>query len=138
MSPKCLPYKVRRHIIQENIFQHNYEELAKLCYCSKRTIIRTVNDWRQEGGFDQLLFDQFIKLYPKVEKIYPDKALDKLVFLIGKGMVRKAEIKTDTMITKKEEVTHNIIVSADERTLLDALARKYIKSSNKAESASLH
>jgi len=139
MSPKCLPSEARRHIIQENIFQHSYEELATLCHCHKRTIVRTINEWRQEGGFEQLLFDQFIKLYPRVEKAYPDKALDKLVYLIGKSMIHKAEIKTEQFIEEKKEVTFKLEqLPEDERQLLESVARRYIKGDHKAESSTLH
>jgi len=139
MSPKCLPSEARRHIIQENILQHSYDELATLCYCSKRTIIRTINTWRQEGGFERLLFDQFIKLYPRVEKVYPDKALDKLVYLMGKGITRRAEIKTEQVIEERKEVTFKLEqLPEDERQLLESVARRYIKGDHKAESSTLH
>jgi len=136
MTPKCLPSKARRHIIQENILQHSYDELATLCYCSKSTIIRTINTWRQEGGFEQLLFDQFIKLYPRVEKVYPDKALDKLVYLMGKSMIRKAEIKTEQTVTEKKEVIFKL--DPDEQALAESIARKYIKANNTKEPSTLH
>ena len=131
--------QARRQVIQDNILQKNYDELASICYCSKRTIIRTVNDWRQEGGFEQLLFDEFFKLYPKVAKVYPDKALDKLVFLIGKGITRRAEIRTEQSIIEKKEVVFKLEqLPPDERKLLESVARRYIKRDHTAESASLH
>ena len=95
MSPKCLPVQARRQIILENILSCNYEQLATLCRCDKRTIVRTVNAWRLEGGFQELLFAEFLKLYPQVKEANPDKALDKLVYLMGKGMTQKAEVKTE-------------------------------------------
>ena len=131
-----MPIQARRQVIRENILSKTYEEIAEICYCSKRTIIRTINEWRTEGGFEQLLFDEFFKLYPRVAKEYPDKALDKLVMLIGKGMVRRAEILTDTTITERKEATFKL--DPEDRKLLEATARRYIKTSNKAKSASIH
>jgi len=95
MSTKCLPPEARKQLIIENILNHSYDSLAKMCRCTKKTIYRTVKEWRQEGGFDELLFDRFLQLYPKVEAEYPEKALDKLVYLMGKGMTQKQEIHTE-------------------------------------------
>ena len=131
--------QARRQVIQDNILTKTQEELATLCHCSRITIVRTVNDWREEGGFEQLLFDEFFKLYPKVAKVYPDKALDKLVFLIGKGITRRAEIKSEQLVIEKKEVTFKLDqLPPDERKLLESVARRYIKRDHKAESASLH
>lgn len=102
------------------------------------TIVRTVNKWRDEGGFEELLFNEFTEVYPIVKAENPDKALDKVVYLLARNITRKAEIKTDTTLNEKMEVTHNINVSASEELLLNALARKYIKSTHTDEPNSLH
>ena len=135
---KCLPEEARRQVIKDNILHCNYEQLATLCGCTKMTIVRTVNKWRDEGGFEELLFNEFTEVYPIVKAENPDKALDKVVYLLARNITRKAEIKTDTTLNEKMEVTHNINVSASEELLLNALARKYIKSTHTGESASLH
>lgn len=88
MSPKCLPEKARRKTIQDNILMHTYEELAKLCHCTKRTIIRDINKWKQDGGFDEFLLREFMHLYSKERLTNPAKALDRVVMLLTKGMQR--------------------------------------------------
>jgi len=135
---KCLPEEARRQVIKDNILHCNYEQLATLCGCTKMTIVRTVNKWRDEGGFEELLFNEFTEVYPIVKAENPDKALDKVVYLLARNITRKAEIKTDTTLNEKMEVTHNINVSASEELLLNALARKYIKSTHTDEPNSLH
>jgi len=95
MSTKCLPPEARKQLIIENILTHSYDKLATLCGCTKKTIYRTVKEWKREGGFEELLFDRFLQLYPKVEAEYPEKALDKLVYLLGKSMTQKQEIRTE-------------------------------------------
>ena len=94
MSPKQ-----RRAVIQDNILTHNYEELAKECGVTKRTIIRDVNKWRIEGGFEEFLYREFIRLYSKEQLTNQSKALDRIMYLIGKNITRHIETKTE--ITEK-------------------------------------
>ena len=134
-----MPNQARRQMIREHILSKTYEQLATMCYCSKRTIIRTINEWRIEGGFEQLLYDEFFKLYPKVAKTYPDKALDKLVMLIGKGMIRRAEITSNTTLTERKEVAFKLEqLDPAERKLLESIADRYIQKVNPARSDSIH
>ncbi len=114
MSPKCLPEQMRREIIRENILTYPYDKLAELCYCTKRTITRTINKWRQEGGFEQLLTDEFFKLYPKIKQEYPDKAFDRLCYLIGRSMVQKAELKEEVKAELTERVILDVTDNEDE------------------------
>lgn len=141
MSPKCLPIEARRQVIKDNILHCSYEELATKCGCSKRTIVRTINDWRNEGGFEELLFNEFTEVYPIVKAENPDKALDKVVYLLSRNITRKAEIKTEqkTEHTERLEVTLNRDnLSKDERELMDRVARKFIKAEHTTEPATIH
>ena len=126
MSPKCLPVEARREVIRDHILHSNYEELAIKCGCAKRTIIRTINDWREEGGFNELLFDEFVDVYPIVKNENPDKALDKIVYLLGKGITRKAEIKSE----HHEEIKHVEELNVTMRNYEDEVqrvVRRYIR-----------
>ena len=106
MSPKCLPFEARKQVIRENILSLTYEELAKQCYCTKRTIVRTVNKWREDGGFEQFLLDEFFRSYPNMKEKFPDKAFDRLCYLLGKTMTRKAEIQERLDVTTRQFVIH--------------------------------
>lgn len=89
MSPKsAVRYypKKRREIIRENILFNDYEQLAKMCGVSKRTIIRDINKWRQEGGFEEFLLKEFFYLYGNERVKHPSRALDRIVMLLTKGM----------------------------------------------------
>lgn len=112
LSPKTiLPPKRRREIIRDHILTHSFQALATLCKCTKRTIIRDVHQWRQTGGFEQFLVDEFFTSYPQIKKQFPDKAFDRLCYLLGKTMIRKIEAKTEIREIKllweiKDEHTH--------------------------------
>lgn len=91
MSPKCLSANLRREIIRDHILLHNYEELAHKCHCTKRTIIRDIEKWRKEGGFEQFLYTEFFKLYSKERLENPSKALDRVVYLLRKQRSKEPE-----------------------------------------------
>jgi hypothetical protein len=78
----------------ENVLTNNYDQLASLCHCTKRTIIRTVGKMRSEGKYEEALWTEFSQLYPKIKADYPDKAFDRLCYLLGRTMVRKLEAHT--------------------------------------------
>jgi len=133
---KCLPVEARRQVIRDNILHCNYEQLAEKCTCTKMTIVRTVNDWREEGGFEELLFNEFMEVYPIVKGENPDKALDKIVYLLGKGITHRTELKAEL---KTETTERKVIdIDPDVRTLLESAARSYIKTGYKTESSSIH
>lgn len=94
MSPKTvtiLSPQQRRETIRENILTHNYQQLATLCHCTRRTIKRDVHAWRQEGGFEQFLMDEFFRSYPDIKEEFPEKAFDRLCYLLGKTLTRRIE-----------------------------------------------
>jgi len=78
----------------------------------------------------------------KADSNDPSLAMKYRSDLIGKMMNKLMPdlnfVASEQTINKKEEVTHTINVTADQELLLDALTRKYIKSSNTKESSSLH
>ena len=138
MSIKCLPKTARRQIIRDNILHCTYDQLATLCHCTTQTIYRTVSIWRKEGGFEDLLFDEFAEVYPIVKKENPDKALDKVVYLMGKGITRRTELKAEQTINAHLEVKRIDGLNSDEQELLNKVTRKFIASEHKTESASIH
>lgn len=110
MSPRnatILPPKRRRQVIRENILDKEYPELAKLCHCAERTIIRDINKWRNEGGFEEFLMDEFFRSYPNIKEKFPEKAFDRLCYLLGKTITRKIE---KDMRATLDVTTRHIIV----------------------------
>lgn len=108
MSPKTvaiLSPQQRRETIRENILNLSEHKIAILCHCTTRTIKRDVRQWRQEGGFEQFLLDEFFRSYPNIKEEFPDKAFDKLCYLLAKTMVHKVEAKTEHKETVKIDVT---------------------------------
>lgn len=104
MSPKTvaiLSPQQRRETIRDNILNLSEDKIAILCHCTTRTIKRDVRKWRQEGGFEQFLLDEFFRSYPKIKQKFPDKAFDRLCYLLGKTMVHKVEAKTEIRVDEK-------------------------------------
>ena len=93
LSPKqaLLDRKARKRIIREHILTSTYHQLATMCGVTKRTIIRDVDRWRTEGGFEQFLIDEFFASYPNIKEDFPEKAFDRLCYLLGKHITRKVE-----------------------------------------------
>lgn len=121
---KCHPKspQQRRTVIRDNIFKTNYNGLATLCGVTKRTIIRDINKWRQDGGFEECLVDEFFRSYPNIKQEFPDKAFDRLCYLLGKTLTRKTEIKEEIQV--REEIHMDISVfSDDDKSILDQAAR---------------
>ena len=92
----------RRQVIRDNILSVSYEQIAQLCGVSKRTIIRDVNQWRLEGGFEQCLLDEFCRSYPTIKQAYPEHAFDRLCYLLGKTITQRLEA-TSTHTERLEE-----------------------------------
>ena len=109
LSPKqkytVLSPPQRREVIRTNILTATYQELAELCHCTKRTIIRDVNKWRSEGGFEEFLMDEFFRSYPDIKEQFPEKAFDRLCYLLGRTLTRKIESQETIDVT-----TRHIIV----------------------------
>lgn len=77
-----LSKKQRREKIKENIAMHTYDEIAKLCGVSKRTVRRDIAQWRVEGGYDDFLVEEFFKLYGLVKVKDVMHAFDRICDLL--------------------------------------------------------
>lgn len=98
MSPKTvaiLSPPQRRQVIRDNILDLSEEKIAVLCHCTTRTIKRDIRKWRNEGGFEEFLMDEFFRSYPNIKQQFPDKAFDRLCYLLGKTLTRKIEKTVD-------------------------------------------
>lgn len=93
MSPVLTPLQ-RRNRIQDNITTHTYDELAKLCGVTKRTIRRDIEKWKAEGGYDEFLTEQFFKLYGIVKTQDVKHAFDRICDLLR----RRQEQVTTTIL----------------------------------------
>lgn len=109
----------RRLVIKENIFKTDYQGLANLCGVTKRTIIRDINRWRQDGGFEESLIDEFVATYPNIKENFLDKAFDRLCYLIGRQMTRRMKVKEE--ISERLEIVH-MEVTEDENSILNKAA----------------
>ena len=81
MSP-VLSQKQRREKIRETIATHTYNEIATLCGVTRRTILRDINKWKDAGGYDEFLMEEFFKLYGLIKVKDVKHAFDRLCDLI--------------------------------------------------------
>jgi predicted transcriptional regulator len=118
MSPKQ-----RRQTIRENILHMTTEKIAVKCGVCKRTILRDIKAWKQEGGFTELLYDEFIKSYPTQKESFPEKTFDRLVYLLGKTFTVKRETKTQKTILSKHVEELNVNLATYESAVQKVVAR---------------
>lgn len=81
MSP-VLSQKQRKGKIRDTIATHTYDEIAQLCGVTKRTIRRDIAKWKDEGGYDAFLMEEFFKLYGLVKVKDVKHAFDRICDLI--------------------------------------------------------
>ena len=110
MSP-VLSQHQRREIIKDNITNLSYKEISKLCGVTKRTIRRDIEDWKQQGGYDEFLTEEFFKLYGIIKLENPRHAFDRVCDLLRR---RQDQIPIDQtgsndgfmLVWKKLETTN--------------------------------
>ena len=76
--------KARLDYIEENIIFLTQEELATELNVSRKTIQRDIDKWKQKGGYQRFLTKEFFELYGKEKRENPSKALDRILYLMGK------------------------------------------------------
>lgn len=106
MSP-YLTQTARLEKIKENITQLTYEELATLCGVTKRTIRRDIEQWKQQGGYDEFLTEEFFKLYGIIKVKDPKYAFKRLCDLLSRRQDQLAPVieqHEDGYILKWEKV----------------------------------
>ena len=80
----------RLEIIRLNIGK-SYSQLAKLCKCSLTTVTRDLRKWREGGGFEEFLYDEFHRLHEIVSEEDPSTSYKTVAALLGKHITRKIE-----------------------------------------------
>ena len=81
MSP-ALTQSQRLQEIKDNITTLTYNEIAKQCGVTKRTIRRDIEEWKRHGGYDEFLTEQFFKLYGVMVIEDPRHAFDRICDLL--------------------------------------------------------
>jgi len=118
----------------------NKQQFLKKHKILDRTLRRDLNALAERGE----IFEERLGYLRKkclgnlTQKAHDGKLSDGLMYsIVMSGVTQKAEIRTD--ITEKKEYTVKIdSLNPDERSFLNAVARKYIKANNTTESASIH
>jgi len=78
--------------------------------------VRDVNLWRREGGFEEFLMDEFFRSYPNIKEEFPDKAFDRLCYLLGKTLTHRIEKEVRGEITEKIGIIVKMWKPEDEPT----------------------
>jgi hypothetical protein len=95
-----LNQKTRLEIIENELLFKTLEEIAEECKVTRRTIDRDIRKWKDRGGFDRFLEQEFFQLYGIEKRVNPSRALDRIITL----MIRRM---TENPVA---EVPHNVKV----------------------------
>ena len=96
MSP-ALTQPQRLQLIKDNVTTLTYNEIAKQCGVTKRTIRRDIEDWKQHGGYDEFLTEQFFKLYGIMALEDPRHAFDRICDLLRRRQDQLAPPQSDNV-----------------------------------------
>jgi transcriptional antiterminator len=86
-----LRQKERLAYIEANLIFKTQEEIAEDLQVSRKTIERDLDKWKRRGGMRRFLIKEFFELYGKEKLENTSKALDRIVTLLTKEMVREDE-----------------------------------------------
>jgi DNA-binding CsgD family transcriptional regulator len=89
-TPK-LRQKERLNLIEKRILFKSQEEIALELGVSRSTIERDIERWRNKGGFKRFLYKEFFPLYGQEKLVNPSRALDRIMYLLGKEMEQEPE-----------------------------------------------
>lgn len=114
--PKNVTLKkvMRRRKIQELLpLGKSYEEIATVCGVTRWTIIRDIKEWKEKGGFEDWLLDEFFRLHG--EEAEGDwKTRYKVVSrLLEKTLKQKIEADVEGAITIKAWDLGNVSSKGD-------------------------
>lgn len=97
MSQNRLPRITRvriPQIIQGLLEGKTHEEIAKECGLkNRRTIERDIQAWRDSGGLETFLTEEWLKMHGKIKEQDPIEAHRQLTKLLGKTLTKKVESK---------------------------------------------
>lgn len=101
--------------IIEGLFNgKTYDEIAKDCGVTRRTIERDIASWRASGGFEDELQNEWFQVHAKVKQENLIEVYRRLTYLLGRTMTQKikAEVEHGAITIKmwqpkKEEKKEN-------------------------------
>ena len=87
-----LPAAKRLEIIKQEVPRGTPKsKIANICGVRQETISRDIRQWKQDGGFDEWLQEEFFKLHNEVKDGEPGKAYQVISRLLEKTFTRKVE-----------------------------------------------
>lgn len=124
------------HIKNGLIKGSTHDTIGKHCGVTEKTIDRDIDSWVKSGFFETWIKTEFLRLHPVMCKAYPELVYRELARLMGKMAVHRQEINVES--TQKIVSYEVMKIDSEDRKLLEAAARKYIKASNPTESNVIH
>jgi hypothetical protein len=111
MSKTSLPQIKRLEIIKQELPKGTAKgRIAQLCNVRRETISRDIRHWKQSGGFEEWLQEEFFKLHSMVKQGEPTKAYQIIARLLERTLTRKVESHIrggqELKITILDEVNH--------------------------------
>lgn len=74
--------KQRLPIIMKHITTCKYDEIAKLCGVTEKTIQRDIKRWKKNGGFSDFILKEFFELYGVLKRTNNKYVFDRICDLI--------------------------------------------------------
>ena len=87
-----LPPEKRLQIIQQELPKGTSKgQIAEICGVRQETISRDMRKWKQTGGFEEWLNEEFFKLHSSVKQAEPTNAYQTISRLLEKTLTKKVE-----------------------------------------------
>ena len=85
--------KQRQGIIEEGLrLGLTQQQIADRCGVSRQTITRQIRRWRESGGFEEWLFDTWMRLFGRIEEEDVKLAFNNVTRLLEKFMRRRIDL----------------------------------------------
>lgn len=95
-----------------------YEELAKRCKCSISTIYLDMKVWKEQGGLDIFILQEFNDLYPMLKEEEPMEVFKIISRFLQKGMTQKVAIDQRIQIgTNYSDALKRIFVEVEAKVI---------------------
>lgn len=98
-----------------------YEALAKLCKCSPGTIYGDMKVWKENGGLDAFVLDEFGDMYKRQKMENPLEVFKILSKFLMKGMGNKVTIDANVKVgIDYTQALKSIFIPAEDVKVIDS------------------
>jgi len=81
------------------------QQIADMCEVSRKTISKDIKKWRESGGFEEWLQEEFLELHREVKGDDVKTAYKEISKLVARSMTQKSEAKVEAKTEHKVNVS---------------------------------